>query len=148
MRRILITSLFVITTIMAFPMYSYAEIIEKLPQKDSTTLQYQDILMLFLLPHIDEEVEEYYSRLLTDNPTVYPYQIDVVKVERVNGFRGFHFKMILEVTPVVGPHIPVGKDRFIFEVAPTIHSTVKLIRFEHLKTYELPPNWSHIIRKS
>ncbi|WLD92577.1 DUF3888 domain-containing protein [Alkalihalobacillus sp. AL-G] len=65
--------------------------------------------MLFLLETIETAVHDYYSKLLYDNPLVYP--IDVLKMKRVGRFRTFHFMITLEVTPVVGPYISVGKDR-------------------------------------
>lgn len=73
------------------PIQSDAEMMYRAPREDSKELQFQDMLMLFLLPHIDRVVADYYSKLLTENPIVYPYQVDVIKVERVNGFRGFDF---------------------------------------------------------
>jgi len=103
--------------------------------------------MLFLLPHIDEGVTDYYSELLTTSPHVYPYEIDVIDVERVYGSRGFVFEITLEVSPVVGPHIGVGKDRITFQISSSsIPSAAKLLKYEHLQTYKLPPNWQHIIR--
>lgn len=104
----------------------------------------QDILLLLLSGPIEKAVNAYYSPFLTDTPMVYPYQVDVVKAERINGF---HFRLTLETTPVVGPHISVGKDRLTFEIAPTIPEQVKLEKYEHLETHELPPHWQHIIRK-
>lgn len=105
---------------------------------------YKDMLMLFLSPHIQKAVNEYYAKLLTQNPMVYPYQVEVVKAERIDGM---HFSLVVETTPVVGPHISVGLDRLTFEIDPTIPDDVKLIKFEHLKTHELPDHWKHIIRR-
>lgn len=48
---------------------------------------------------------------------VYPYFVDVVKSQRMNEFRGFILQITLEVTPTVGPHISVGKDRITLEVS-------------------------------
>jgi len=62
-------------------------------------------------------------------------------MERIGEYRSFEFSITIEVTPVVGPHIEVGKDHLTFYITP---STVKLRKFEHIETYELPPNWQHI----
>ena len=62
-------------------------------------------------------------------------------MERIGEYRSFEFLITIEVTPVVGPHIEVGKDHLTFYITP---STVKLRKFEHIETYELPPNWQHI----
>ncbi|MFY0759697.1 DUF3888 domain-containing protein [Metabacillus dongyingensis] len=145
MKRIVITMALTITTIFTWQIPCDAENIYR-PQ-ESKELMYQDMLMLFLGDPIEKAVNNYYSIILTENPLIYPYQIDVVKVERVGGFRTFHFIITLETTPVVGPHISVGKDRITFEIAPTIPDQVKLIKFEHLETHKLPPHWQNIIRK-
>lgn len=111
---------------------------------DSRELQLQDMLMLFLGDYIEKAVEGYYSKYLKESPLVYPYQADVVGIERVGGFRTFHFRLTLEMTPVVGPHISVGRDRAVFEIDPTLPGQVKLIDYKHLETHDLPPQWQHI----
>jgi hypothetical protein len=114
---------------------------------DTSELLYHDMLMTLLGPEIDAKVNEYYSKIINVNPTVYPYQIEVIKAERIGEFRTFYFLLVLDVTPVVGPHIQVGKDRFTFEIAPGINpSQMKLVMFEHLETSELPAHWKHIMR--
>jgi hypothetical protein len=119
---------------------------ESEPQKDSQQLQFQDMLMLFVLPEIDKAIADYYSNWLTTKPVVYPYMINIVKSERLNGFRGYDFKITLEVTPVVGPHISVGKDRLTLEITPTIPQMVKMVKYQHLTTEPLPPHWQKIIK--
>ncbi|GIN39423.1 MULTISPECIES: DUF3888 domain-containing protein [Heyndrickxia] len=125
----------------------YAQINHSYPSEDSKELMIKDILMLLLGKEIEKVVSDYYSDYLTESPMVYPYQVDIVNVERVDGFRSFHFLITLETTPVVGPHISVGKDRITFEIAPTIPGDVKLNKFEHLETHDLPPHWQHIIKQ-
>jgi hypothetical protein len=118
------------------------------PPQDTKEMMINDTLMLLLGPEIDKAVSIYYSEYFTYPPSVYPYQIDIVNVERLGGFRTFHLLITLEITPVVGPHISVGKDRLTFEIAPTIIPTqIKLKKFEHLETHELPPNWQHILKQ-
>ena len=85
------------------------------PQQDSAELQLQDMLMLFLNPEIQDAVNSHYSKSLKELPLVYSYQSEVVQLKRINGFRGFHFAITVEVKPVVGPHIAIGKDRMTFE---------------------------------
>lgn len=98
--------------------------------QESRELQFQDMLMIFLLPYMQEQLPEIYAPLLTEVPLFYPNFVDVISVERVNGFRGFIFLITLEAVPFIGPHIPVGKDRFTFEVS---FREVKLISVQHLK---------------
>lgn len=118
------------------------------PPQDTKEMMINDILMLLLGPEIDKAVSNYYSEYLTYSPLVYPYQVEIVNLERIGGFRTFHFLITLETTPVVGPHISVGKDRLTFEIAPTIiPDQIKLKKFEHLETHELPPHWQDIIKR-
>ncbi|ADC52290.1 hypothetical protein BpOF4_21474 (plasmid) [Alkalihalophilus pseudofirmus OF4] len=76
-------------------------------QGDSPELRMQDMLINFLNPHIDDAVCNYYKQILTECPTVYPYFVDVIESQRMNGFRGFILQITLDVTPTVGPHITV-----------------------------------------
>jgi hypothetical protein len=118
------------------------------PPQDTKEMMINDILMLFLSPEIDKAVKDYYSDYLKEPPVVYPYQIDIVNVERIGGFRSFHFIITLETTPVVGPHISIGKDRLTFEIRPTIiPGQIKLKKFEHLETHDLPPHWQDILKQ-
>lgn len=147
MNKRFISLILAIVMVMGLTLPSYAEETYSSPKKDSAQLQYQDMLMLFLLPHIDEAVRGHYIHTLKEQPLVYPYFVDVTEVKRVNGFRGFHFIITLEANPTVGPHISVGKDRLVFEVAPTIPGgMVKLVEYKHLKTHELPPHWQNIVK--
>lgn len=66
-------------------------------------------------------------------------------MERTNGYRGFLFLVTIEVTPVVGPHIEVGKDQLTFSISAG--SGVSLKNFKHIETYELPKNWQDIIKE-
>lgn len=119
----------------------------KLPDQDSRELMFQDMLMLFLLPHIEKKIDEIYSPLLKEAPTVYPYFVDVTEVKRVNGFRGFDFIVTLDVVPTVGPHISVGEDKLTFRISPG--PTVKLESFKHLKDpqkSDFPPNYQDLLR--
>lgn len=111
------------------------------PDEKSKEELMMDIFHSILSPNIEKVVWDYYSNYLNERPTVYPYQIYIVNMERVGEYRSFKFKITVEVTPVVGPHIAVGKDHLTFYITP---STVKLTKFEHIETFELPPNWEHI----
>jgi len=66
-----------------------------------------------------------------------------ITIERVYGYRSFSFLVTLEVTPVVGPHISVGKDRLTFDIGAR---GVELTKYEHLETHELPLNWKHVMK--
>lgn len=81
---------------------------------------------------------------------VYPYYIDVTHVERVNGFRGFHFLITLEVVPTTAPHIVVGKDSITMDISPTNPDNVKIVGWKHLEDPQetnFPPNYKDILKK-
>jgi hypothetical protein len=119
-----------------------AENIYKPPEKSREEL-YQDIFISLLLPHIQKPIDNYYTEFLTEPPVVYGYNIDVINAERMYGYRNFAFLLKLEVYSVVGPHIGVGIDRLTFEIGT---GKVELKQFEHVKTYDLPEHWEHIIK--
>ena len=47
-----------------------------------------------------------------ESPLVYPYEIKILNIERIDN--AFQFSVILEVTPVLGAHNPVGRDQLTF----------------------------------
>lgn len=123
---------------------TYAEQDYYQPAERSKEELVMDMFFSLLLPNVQEAVSDYYSDYLTTSPLVYPYQIKILKMERTNEYRGFIFLVTIEVTPVVGPHNPVGRDQLTFSITP---SEVKLKKIKHMETYELPPNWQDIIKK-
>lgn len=145
-KKLIITLLILAFVIQADPGYGAVK-----KPVESRELQFQDMLMLFLLPHLEKKLAEIYLPYLTAPPQLYPYFIDVISVKRVNGFRGFDFLITLEVTPTVGPHIAVGKDRLTFEIAPTFPDNVKFISAKHLEgpnKKNFPPNYLDLLRKN
>ncbi|MFB5089154.1 DUF3888 domain-containing protein [Psychrobacillus sp. PGGUH221] len=114
------------------------------PEEKSKEELMMDLFLSLLSPNIDKAITNYYSDSLLISPMVYPYQIKILNMERTNGYRGFIFSVTIEVTPVVGPHIPVGKDQLTFTITP---SRISLTEFKHIETYDLPPHWQYIIKK-
>jgi hypothetical protein len=141
--KVSLVVLLTITMIMTNQTTCFAEILPKPPQESREEL-YHDLFITLLSPYIDTRIDEYYSKLFTISPTVYGYMIDIISVERIHGYRHFSFFVTLEVTPVVGPHISVGKDRLVFEIGA---GGPKLLKFEHLEMHELPEHWQNIIKK-
>ncbi|HWO74400.1 MAG TPA: DUF3888 domain-containing protein [Bacillus sp. (in: firmicutes)] len=119
-----------------------AESMPKPPQESREEL-YHDMFITLLYPYINEPVEQYYSKFLTSSPMVHGYMVNVMSTDRVFGYRSFKFLVTREVTPVVGPHISVEKDRLVFDIDP---SGPRLLEFQHLLTHELPEHWKHIIK--
>lgn len=142
MRRLFI-NVTIIFSLMA-PLQTNAALNYYQPPEKSDEELIMDMFFSLLLPHIEKPVTNYYSQYLSETPLVYPYQIKILNMKRINHYRGFIFSVEIEITPVVGPHIEVGKDHLTFTIVP---GKVTLDKFEHIETYELPPNWQHIKRK-
>ena len=115
------------------------------PPKQSREELYQDIFISLILPYIQKVVDKYYSKYLTDTPMVAPYTVYVLSAERPNGYRSFLFNLKLQVNSYTGPHIGVGLDYITLTVGGS--GDVKVEKFEHIKSYELPPNYQDIIKK-
>lgn len=108
--------------------------------RDSRALMYNDMLMVILNEKTEEIANQYYFKKLKQRVAVYPYDMNVVKVKRINGFRGFDFLITIETQPSIGAHNSVGKDRFTFQISPSLSEkdSIKLIEFKHLKSYSIP----------
>ncbi|AFH62304.1 DUF3888 domain-containing protein [Paenibacillus caseinilyticus] len=122
----------------------------QLPEKDSKELMLQDMLVLILLPQMDKKLDEIYIDKLNYSPELYPYFVTIQHMERVNGFRGFQFRITFEVIPTVGPHIPVGKDTITFEISPLNPNMAQIVDWKHLKDpqkSDFPPNWLDVIKE-
>lgn len=115
------------------------------PPEQSREELYQDIFISLLLPHIESEVDKYYSKYLIEPPVVAPYTVYVLSAERPNGYRSFVFKLKLQVDSYIGPHNSVGTDYITVTVGGS--GGVKIEKFEHIKSYKIPPNYEHIIKK-
>ncbi|GAA0774252.1 hypothetical protein GCM10008908_23780 [Clostridium subterminale] len=113
------------------------------PPKESTEELYQDVFLALLMPYIKTEVEKYYSTYMSQTPLVDPYSIYINSISRPNGYRSFVFDISLQVNPYIGPHILVGTDNIDFTVEG--NGRVKVKNFEHIKSYDLPPNYEHIM---
>lgn len=105
---------------------------------------YEDLIICLFVPYIQKEVNNYYQEYLTEMPTVSPEIVDIVDIKRKDGF-GYLIQSEFIIHPFVGPYNYVGDDRIIIETG--VGGYVKVIKFEHLKSYELPWNWKHIIKK-
>lgn len=99
------------------------------PIEGSSEELYQDIFVTLLLQHIDNAVENYYGTYYT----VAPYMVNVLSVERPNGYRTFEFIIELEILPYTGPHNVVGIDHITIKVSSG--PKIEVEKFEHIKSY-------------
>lgn len=143
-------AMFVISILVAViyfivPYHAYATIIkQQSPITDnSKEIIYRDAILSLLVPHMQKEINNYYKEYLTDAPTIAPYTVEIVNVKRVSGYNRIQFEVIAH--PYVGPHITIGDVRMIIETEAD--GTVEIKNFKKIKSYSLPWNWKHIIKK-
>jgi len=137
--------------ILAFPCYA-CEMSTMLPYRsepyklieNTKEIIYRDIIISLLLPYMQKEINNYYKEYLTELPIIFPYSVDIVNVEREGG-SGFLIKLEVIAHPFVGPINTVGDDRMIIETGGD--GSVKIKKFQHIKSYQLPSNWQYIIKK-
>jgi len=143
MKKKFIVLLCVILIYIQLPLNVYATT-NKPPQHSREEL-YQDIFCSMLMPYIQNRISAYYSKFLTDIPTIDPWGINILSAERSNGYQTFVFVLKIEVKPYVGPGIGVGVDHLTIQVDGA--GNVKVTKFEHIHDYELPKNYQYIIKK-
>ncbi|MCZ8518494.1 MULTISPECIES: DUF3888 domain-containing protein [Paenibacillus] len=113
---------------------------------DSRELQLQDMLVLILLPHMEEKLAEVYSEVISIPPVVPPYSVNVKNIERVAGFRGFDFLITIAAQPIVGPHISVGEDILTYRISS---AGVEFKNVEHLRgpnKDDFLPNYQNLLK--
>lgn len=150
-KNIFVISLLAIITSFTFPCYAY-EVTIKQPNKiklekpieNSKEIIYRDVVLSLLIPYIQKEINNYYKEYLTESPTIAPYSVDIISAKREGGY-GYLIELEVIAHPYVGPHDTVGDDRMIIETGA--FGSVKIKKFEHIKSYPLPWNWQHIIKK-
>lgn len=101
------------------------------------------LVLTLLAPKIQEQINQYYRERLTVPPTFAPF-LDPVNM--IVGYFDSHINVTVTVTPYVGPHLDVGIDLITFKIDN--RGTVEVLEYEHIKDFELPPNWKHIIKIS
>lgn len=107
------------------------------PPEHSTEELYKDIIFSLISLHIQKSVNDYYSKFLTDIPTVDPWSVDIISIERPLGYRTFNFILTIEIKPYVSSHIAVGVDHLTIIIDGV--GNVIVNNFEHIRDYELPP---------
>jgi hypothetical protein len=102
----------------------------------------ENLFLALLMPYVDKAIDNYYSEFMTYLPGEDPWSYQILSIEKVPD-KNYSFILKLEVSPYVGPHLSVGKDRITLKIEPSGVTTEK---FEHLKSYPLPPNWQSILK--
>lgn len=102
----------------------------------------QNLFLALIMPYVDKAIDNYYSEFMTYLPGEDPWSYQILNIEKVPD-TNYSFILKLEVSPYVGPHLSVGEDRITLKIEP---SGVTIEKFEHLKSYPMPPNWQNIFK--
>lgn len=145
-KNVFIISLLTVITCFTFPCHAYEATIKQ-PSKiveNSKEIICRDVIISLLVPYMQKEINNYYKEYLTELPIIFPYSVDIVNIEREGG-SGFLIKLEVIAHPFVGSMNTIGDDRMIIETGA--FGSVEIKKFEHIKSYPLPWNWQHIIKK-
>ena len=104
---------------------------------------YYNLFVTLLYPYVEEAIDNYYSEYMTYLPGEAPYSYRFISIKKTPGLN-YSYTVELEVQPYVGPHLSVGRDRIIFSIDL---GEVKMEKYEHLESYELPPHYQDILKK-
>lgn len=152
MKRIIFTICFLtVITNCQIPCYAHEVSMNqpyKIEQYDSSEnskeIIYKDTIISLLIPYMQKEINNYYKEYLAELPIIFPYSVDIVNTERKNG-SGFLIRLEVIAHPFVGPINIVGDDKMIIEIGA--FGSVEIKKFEHIKSYPLPSNWKHIMKR-
>ena len=131
--------LLVTTLIFCFASPCLASETEGKSQVLNDSTRFYDIVMTLLMPELVNSVNSFYSQYLSQNPTIMTYfGCHITDIQE-------KYTIAVEVTPFVGAHIPVGKDRITLHFDTS--GVIEVKKYEHLESYELPPHKQSLIIK-
>jgi hypothetical protein len=138
-KRILVATIIILILVVTTIRNSSVNTTAKLTLEESQEILYQDVIITALSPTINTAIEDYYKTKLTEIPKYDTTVIEISDIERPNGFRTWYFIINIEVSPFIGPHITVGKERISIDLSyPGIS---KLLKFEHIEDHPLPSHY-------
>lgn len=112
--------------------------------ENSKEIIYRDVITSLLVPYIQKEVNNYYKEYLTESPMIFAYSVDIISAKRKYE-TGYLIELEVIAHPYVGAHNTVGDERLIIETGGL--GSVEVKKFEHIKSYPLPPHLQNIIKK-
>jgi len=90
-------------------------------------------------------VNNYYKEYLKESPMIFAYSVDIISAKRQYE-TGYLIELEVIAHPYVGAHNTVGDERLIIETGGL--GSVEVKKFEHIKSYPLPPHLQNIIKKA
>jgi Protein of unknown function (DUF3888) len=114
---------------------------------------YHDLTVRFISPFVHVAINSHYGskKSLAQDLNTSPSLIRIVNVEKVGKTNNFEFILTIQATGFVGDNIPVVDGQITFRVMGPLEgegeNSVFFEGFKQLKTYELPLQWKHIVKK-
>jgi len=102
--------------------------------------QYYEIILTILHPYVKKEIENYYDKILISPPSVPPYVMEILSIEKPDRMNTYKFLITINVRPYVSAHHNVGEDELEFIIDL---KEIKLEDYRHIKDYELSPHVKH-----
>lgn len=133
MKKIVVTACLTMILVITMSSFGYANnhiYGNNNPFKDSKEKLYQYTIQSFLSPYIDKAIDDYYGQGFQQDP----WDNKILNIEGAENLSYFILK--IEVQPYFGPHRWVGVDHITIRV--TVNGDVKVEKFEHIKTLEIP----------
>lgn len=147
---ILVFSAFLTLGIVLSPLSQTVRAVDRKSVSSGTGIDdaYQQTIIEFLMPQIDQAVDTYYRKYLNDLPGVAPYfGGKVLRIAHRDSEPAknipYSYMVVVQVMPYFGPHITVGMDNLTFRVFAG--GKAQLEKFEHIESYEIPPNYRDAI---
>lgn len=101
-----------------------------------------ELVIALFVEELTNEILEFYEEYYSGQIEVYNYEITIVDIGKKE--QGFIF-VKFGVTPQIGAHNPLGYDEVSYLVDS--RGNRKLVKYEHLKSYEVPERFKEYITK-
>lgn len=108
--------------------------------------QLSDIIINLLMRALTDAVWSFYEPYLTTRPTVADYygtELTAIQHVRTEDYDAY-YTFTIEVTPYVGPHLSVGKDKITLCFN---NNELTVINYEHLESHTLPPHYQSVLKQ-
>jgi hypothetical protein len=104
---------------------------------------YSDLIVTLLYPYIEEPVENFYKQYIIYGALFSQDELKILSIEKPKD-SFYSFTIVIEITPYLGPHNTIGRDRITLTVSPD--GKVTLNKFEHIESFEIAPNYKQFIK--
>lgn len=109
--------------------------------KESETETFKNMVITLINPYVDKAIADYYSEYMVRPPREDPFSYEFLSIVKNSNYT---YTLTLQVQPFVGPHNSVGLDHITLKIDT---NGVTIEKYEHLKSYDLPPNYDWLFKK-